>query len=133
MLADDIRVELWRKFIFICAQAGMTATTRLSIAKSVRPTSSGGYVAGSWRRSPPVAQSEGIKRPDGIIDEWLDFAHDLDPELYLSLYYDLTHDNRLELNALYDFTVRHANDVDIDVPMNEAVNAILRPWTDRAA
>ncbi|MFC7009614.1 ketopantoate reductase family protein [Halalkalicoccus salilacus] len=33
VLADDIRVELWRKFIFICARAGRTATTRLSIGQ----------------------------------------------------------------------------------------------------
>lgn len=51
--------------------------------------------------------------------------------MYSSLYYDLTHDNRMELNALHSFVVRHANDVDTDVPMNEAVNTILRPWADR--
>lgn len=51
--------------------------------------------------------------------------------MYSSLYYGLLHDNRMELNAPHGSVVCHANDVDIDVPMNKAVNAILRPWGDR--
>lgn len=46
--------------------------------------------------------------------------------MYSSLYYDLTHDNRMELNALHGSVARHANGVDINVAMNDAVNAILR-------
>ena len=54
-----------------------------------------------------------------------------DPEMYSSLHYDLTHGKRLELDALNGSVVRHAKDVGVEVPMNEAVNAILRPWAER--
>jgi 2-dehydropantoate 2-reductase len=79
-----------------------------------------------------VARAEGVDLPESVVDEWSEFVQDLDPEMYSSLHYDLTHAERLELDALHGSVVRHAADVGIDVPMNEAVHAILRPWAERA-
>ncbi|SEQ49776.1 2-dehydropantoate 2-reductase [Natrinema salaciae] len=131
VLADDVRVELWRKFAFICAQAGMTAASRLPVGE-IRDTDA------SWamyRRIVAevcaVGTAEGIDLPEDTVDEWLAFARDLDPEMYSSLHYDLTHDKRLELDALHGSVVRHAADVGVEAPMNEAIHAILRPWADR--
>jgi pyruvate/2-oxoglutarate dehydrogenase complex dihydrolipoamide dehydrogenase (E3) component len=41
-----------------------------------------------------------------------------------------TQGKRLELDALNASVVRHAEATGVDVPMNEAVTAILRPWAD---
>jgi 2-dehydropantoate 2-reductase len=130
VLADDIRVELWRKFAFICAQAGMTATTRRPVG-DIRDTEP------SWEMYRrlieevcAVARAEGVNLPDDTVLEWLDFAEDLDPGMYSSLHYDLTHDKPMELDALNGSVVRHADDAGVDVPMNEAVTAILSPWAE---
>ncbi|GCF15430.1 2-dehydropantoate 2-reductase [Haloarcula mannanilytica] len=131
VLADNIRVELWRKFAFICAQAGMTATTRRPVG-DIRETEP------SWEMYRrlieevcAVARAEGVDLPDDTVSEWLDFAQDLDPGMYSSLHYDLTHDKPMELDALNGSVVRHADDVGVDVPMNEAVTAILSPSAAR--
>lgn len=130
VLADDIRVELWRKFAFICAQSGMTAATRKPIG-TIRGTES---TWTTYRRIVEevvaVARAEGIEIPEGTVREWLEFARELDDETHSSLYYDLTHDKPLELDALNGSVVRHAEPLDVDVPMNEVVHAILRPWAD---
>ncbi|MFB6134620.1 MAG: 2-dehydropantoate 2-reductase [Halanaeroarchaeum sp.] len=130
VLADDIGVELWRKFAFICAQSGMTAATRKPIG-AIRETESTWTM---YRRVVEevvdVARAEGVDVPDGTVTEWLQFARDLDGETYSSLQYDLTHDKPLELDALNGSVVRHAEDLDVSVPMNEAIHAILRPWAD---
>lgn len=133
VLADDVRRELWRKFAFICAQSGMTAATRKPIGR-VRET------AASWRmyrrvigEVVAVAQASGVDVPADTVEEWTEFARDLDPEMYSSLYYDLTHGKRLELDALNGAVVRHAESTGVDVPMNEAVEAVLRPWVDERA
>ena len=133
VLADDVRVELWRKFAFICAQSGMTAATRKPIGR-IRET------AASWRmyrrvieEVVAVARATGVDVPADTIEEWVEFARDLDPEAYSSLHYDLTHGKRLELDALNGSVVRHAEAAGVDVPMNEAVDAILRPWADERA
>ncbi|WP_226005818.1 2-dehydropantoate 2-reductase [Natrinema salinisoli] len=131
VLAEDIRVELWRKFAFICAQAGMTAASRLPIGEIRESDASWAMYRRIVEEVCTVARAEEVDLPDDTVDEWLTFARELDPEMYSSLHYDLTHDKRLELEALHGSVVRHADDVGVDVPMNEAVHAILRPWADR--
>jgi 2-dehydropantoate 2-reductase len=128
VLADDVRVELWRKFCLICAQAGMTATTRLPLGDIREAGASWAMYRRLMAEVAAVARAEGVDLPETVVEEWCAFVQDLDPGMYSSLHYDLTHDKRLELDALHGSVVRHAAAVDVDVPMNEAVHAILRPW-----
>jgi 2-dehydropantoate 2-reductase len=128
VLAEDIRVELWRKFAFICAHAGMTATTRRPVGDLRENESSWEMYRRLIEEVCAVARAEGVALPDDTVSEWLDFAADLDPGMYSSLHYDLTHDKPMELDALNGSVVRHADAVGVDVPMNEAVTAILSPW-----
>ncbi|QLG61381.1 2-dehydropantoate 2-reductase [Halorarum salinum] len=133
VLADDVSVELWRKFALICAQAGMTAATRLPLGE-IRETDAAWEMYGRiMEEVSAVARAEGVDLPDGTVAEWLEFASGLEPDTYSSLHYDLTHDKRMELDALHGSVVRHASGVGVDAPMNEAVHAILRPWADRNA
>ncbi|MBX0295023.1 2-dehydropantoate 2-reductase [Haloarcula nitratireducens] len=133
VLADDVRIELWRKFAFICAHSGMTAATRLPVG-DIRDAEE------SWRMYRrvveevcAVARANGVALPDDTAAEWVEFAEDLDADSYSSLHYDLTHEKPMELDALNAAVVRHAEGTDVDVPMNEAVTAVLRPWADRFA
>ncbi|MBV0924984.1 2-dehydropantoate 2-reductase [Halomicroarcula limicola] len=133
VLADDIRSELWRKFAFICAHSGMTAATRLPVG-DIRDAEE------SWRMYRriveevcAVARANDVALPDDTAAEWIEFAEDLDADSYSSLHYDLTHEKPIELDALNAAVARHAEGTDVDVPMNEAVTAVLRPWADRFA
>jgi 2-dehydropantoate 2-reductase len=80
-----------------------------------------------------VARAERVDLPETVVGEWCAFVRELDEEMYSSLQYDLTHDKRLELDALHGSVVCHAEEAGVDAPMNEAVDAILRPWADRNA
>ncbi|MEF8773622.1 MAG: 2-dehydropantoate 2-reductase [Halobacteriales archaeon] len=130
VLAGHVREELWRKFAFICAQSGVTAATRKPIGR-IRETPA------TWKlyrrvveEVLAVARARGVELPDETVDEWLAFARDLDAETTSSLYYDLTHGKRLELDALNGSVVRHAEETGVDAPANEAIHAVLRPWAD---
>jgi 2-dehydropantoate 2-reductase len=130
-LSDDIVRVLWDKFAFICAQAGLTAAVRLPIG-AVRT------VGESWdafRRVVEevcaVAAAEGIELPDDTGDRHATFAESLEPTGYSSLYDDLTHGRRMELEALHGTVVRRARRHDIPVPVSETIYAILRPWAVR--
>ncbi|MFC4437053.1 MULTISPECIES: 2-dehydropantoate 2-reductase [Natrialbaceae] len=131
VLADDVDAERWRKFAFICAQAGMTAATRVPLGELRETEASWTMYRRIVEEVCAVARAEGVDLSEDTVDEWLAFASDLDPEMTSSLHYDLTHGKRLELDALHGSVVRHASDVGVDVPMNEAVHAILRPWAVR--
>ncbi|MCD2201444.1 2-dehydropantoate 2-reductase [Halobacterium sp. KA-4] len=129
VLADDIDVEIWRKFALICAQAGMTATTRLPIGDIRETEASWTMYRRLMEEVCTVARAESVDLPDDTVEEWLEFAQDFEPDMYSSLHYDLTHGKQLELEALHGAVVQHADEVGVPAPMNEAVHAILKPHT----
>ena len=130
-LSDAVHTALWDKAVFICAQAGMTATVRLPLGE-IRSREA------SWRMYRQimeevfnVAKATGVELPDGTVDKWVEFANELDGDAYSSLHYDLTHDKPMEIEALHGEVVRRGQEHEVDVPMNEAVYAILQPWAER--
>ncbi|WP_415383336.1 2-dehydropantoate 2-reductase [Halosimplex sp. TS25] len=133
VLSDDIRIELWRKFAFICAHSGMTAVTRKPLGPIRETPATWAMYRRIMEEVVAVANAIGVDLPDDTVSEWLAFAQDLDADMHSSLHYDLTHGKRLELDALNGSVIRHADNVGVDVPMNEAVTAILRPWADEHA
>jgi 2-dehydropantoate 2-reductase len=49
-----------------------------------------------------------------------------------SLYHDLAHERRLELEALNGEVVRRGHERDIQTPLNFAIYAALKPYIDGA-
>ncbi len=129
--ADIIR-EKWIKFVYICAQAGMTALTRLPI--------------GDIRASPPawamfhqileevvaVGAARGVTLGPEVVEAHLALAQRMEPHFASSLYYDLTHGKRLEIEALHGTVVRYGRDSGIPTPACSAVYAALAPHDLRA-
>ena len=132
-IAADIRMAMWRKFVFICAQSGMTAASRLPLG-AIRAD------AEAWRmyrdvisEVAAVADAEGIALPDDTVTEAIALAESLDDDSYSSLHYDLEHGKRMELEALNGHVVRLARRHGVDVPANAAIHALLSPWAASAA
>ncbi|MGQ0548365.1 MAG: ketopantoate reductase family protein [Armatimonadota bacterium] len=131
-VSEDIIREKWVKFALICAQAGMTALTRLPI--------------GEIRASPPtwamyrklleevvaVGRARGIDLDGRVVEDHLDLAARLEPNYTSSMHYDLTHGKRLEIEALHGTAVRYGREVGISTPACEAVYAALLPHDLRA-
>ncbi len=123
----DIRVVLWAKYAFICAQAGMTACTRLPIG-DVRASEP------AWRmfrsiveEAVAVGQAEGVPLPDSLVDSHLTATAALDPRGRSSLYHDLVTGHRMELEALHGHLTRLGAQHGIATPAASAVYAILSP------
>src|SRR3990172_3257172 len=119
---DEVR-EKWVKFAFICAQAGMTALTRLPI--------------GEIRAAPPtwemfrqiveevvaVGRARGVRLGREVVGAHLNLALQLEADATSSLHYDLTHGKRLESEALHGTVVRYGRDVGGPTPACAAVDA----------
>jgi 2-dehydropantoate 2-reductase len=130
-LSTDIRSVLWNKFAFICAQAGMTASVRLTIGEIREVPESWAMFRRIVEEVAAVSVAEGVVIGPQAIDRHLAFARELEASSTSSLHYDLTHGRRMELEALHGTLVRLARDHRIAVPMSEAVHAILKPWAVR--
>ena len=133
VLSDDIRTDLWTKFMFICAHSGMTAASRLPIGTIRETEASMAMFTRLMDEVAAVAGAEGIDIGEDTIQKWLDLVDGLEPGMYSSLHYDLTHEKPMELEALHGDVVDRAETHDVDVPMTAAVYALLKPWADRFA
>ena len=130
-LSEAIQTPLWTKMAFICALAGMTATVRLPVGelrKSPAATEMFGRIASEVVA---VAAARGIALPADTLDRVEEGFRRLPGEWYSSLYYDLTQEKPLELDALHGTVVRLAREHDVATPMCDAIYAALEPWAIR--
>ncbi|WP_435095423.1 ketopantoate reductase family protein [Halarchaeum sp. P4] len=131
---ENVHGTLWDKLALICAQAGLTATTR-------HPFGDVHANEESWRlyrrvieEVVSVAHAEGVRFEWDPVSKWLDAMEAMDNEdNYSSLHYDLTHGKRMELEALHGSVVRRAREHAVDVPATEAIYAILAPQAEANA
>ena len=126
-LVTDVRVRLWDKFAFICAQAGMTACTRLPIGE-IR------VVPATWNMFTDIVDevvalgsAEGVDLPSDTGQKIARFAQALPAGGFSSLHDDLVGGRRLELQALHGVVVQRSRAHGLPAPMSEAVYALLKP------
>jgi 2-dehydropantoate 2-reductase len=127
-ITDDILVALWSKFAFICAQAGLTAATRLSIGELREVPEAwrvfAAIVEEAWR----VGRAEGVGLPDDLVTTQVDFAAGLPHDGRSSLHDDLVAGRRMELDALLGELVRRGDLAAEPVPASRTLLGLLRPF-----
>ena len=133
-LTQEIQRVMWEKYLFICAQAGMTALTRANtgVIRSVPET---------WRmyrlileEVAAIGARAGAGLPADIVDRMIVQAESLAPETSTSLAHDLASGKRLELEGLHGHAVRLGERFGVPTPMNRALltlaqRAAAERWT----
>lgn len=123
---SNIRVRLWDKFAFICAQAGMTACTRLPIGEVRAVPAAWGMFRNIVDEVVTLGTAEGVDLPSETGSKIARFAQALPAGGFSSLYDDLVRGRRLELEALHGFVVQRSRAHGLPAPMSEAVYALLK-------
>lgn len=131
-VSSHIREVLWNKFAFICAQAGLTAATRLPIGELRQVPETWEVFRCIVREVTALAAAEGVQLPPDVVDRHLQFAQQLEPHATSSLHHDLVHGRRMELEALHGTVVRLARKHGLSLPVCETLYALLKPWALRA-
>lgn len=124
-VSDDIRVTLWTKYAFICAQAGLTAATRSPIGV-IRDTAATWQLFGQvLGEAAATGRGEGVGLAPDFVERGLALAAGLAPSLYSSLYDDLVAGRRVELDALLGELIRRAGTAGVPVPVASALYGII--------
>jgi 2-dehydropantoate 2-reductase len=128
-ISDDIRRDLWKKWIFICAFSGMTALCRQPIGVIVADPDLVSVYRRLLEEMASLASAQGVELPDDIVEERLAFSRErLHPEMRSSLLADLQRGKRLEIDSLNGHAVRLGRRLGVATPVNEAVYAALKPY-----
>jgi 2-dehydropantoate 2-reductase len=130
--SDDIVREKWVKYAFICAQAGMTALTRLPIGDIRDCPPSWAMFRQILEEVVAVGRARGVHIGAEVVERHAALAQRVEPHVTSSLHYDLTHNKRLELDGLHGAMVRYGEEARVPTPACRAVYAALAPH-DRGA
>lgn len=127
-LSGRIREVLWRKFVLICAVAGMTAATRLPVGEIRDDPATWSMLRRVVEEAAAVATALDVGLAADIVDQTLELISGLEPDSRSSLYHDLARGAPMELEELNGSIVRAGSAHHVAVPMNEAIHALLSPW-----
>jgi 2-dehydropantoate 2-reductase len=127
-LIDTIMVEMWEKYIFITAQGGMTALTRLTVGDIREVPETFALYLDAAEEVASVGRASGVAIPNGQRERVRRLAQSLDAGSRSSLYHDLTHGRRMELDALPGNVVRLGEKYGIATPVCRAIYAALKPY-----
>jgi len=129
-LSSDIRRALWDKYLFISAQAGMTALTRCPAGVLRRVPETWRMYRAIVEELAAVARAAGVALAPDAVEQVMAAAAQLGADNYSSLHHDLVHGKRLELEALHGHVVRLGEKLGVPTPMVSAVYAALKPHLD---
>jgi 2-dehydropantoate 2-reductase len=131
-ITERIAVELWEKFLFICAHGGVTALTRLGVGEILACPETADLYRGVMEEIVRVGRGSGIPIPDDSVERALAFARSLAPAMRSSLAHDLERGNRLEVDSLSGAVIRYGAAAKVPTPLNGLIYACLRPHHLRA-
>jgi 2-dehydropantoate 2-reductase len=130
--SPNILVDLWEKFVFICAHGGVTALGRMGIGDILAYPETARFYRGVMEEIATVGRAKNVPLPADTVDRAIAFARKLQPEMRSSLAHDLERGNRLEVDALMGAVVRCGAEVGVPTPLNSAIYACLLPHHRRA-
>ena len=127
-MAEDGRVPIWEKFIFLVSLAGFTGASRLPIG----PVWSDPFIRARFlegcREVERLARAEGVPVAADVIDRIGTYMDGIPGSMRSSLLIDLSQGKRTEVEALQGSVVRRASRLGVPVPIMSTLYAVLKPW-----
>jgi 2-dehydropantoate 2-reductase len=126
-VSGQIRAAMWEKYVVICALSGLTSVARRPIGEIRTCAESRRLYRTLVEELVALARAEGLDLGADMVERTMAAADALHTDSYSSLYHDLTHGRRLELEALQGHAVRLGERHGVPTPGLFAVYAALRP------
>lgn len=125
-VADDYRLPLWQKFIFLCTFSAFTTATRLPIGDLRQCPQSWELYGQMLRELYAVGLAEGVPLDPMTPELAQRVAHGLDPAMKSSMLRDLEAAKALEVEYLQGAAVRLAARNGVPVPVSQTLYGLLK-------
>ncbi len=126
-ISDDIRRDIWTKFVLLTAFAGVTAYYREPIGEAISCAAGSGLHASLVREAAAVARAKGIALAADLEEKLIAGVRDFPPEMKSSMQTDLEHGRRLELEWLNGTVLRLGRELGLETPSHLKVVEALTP------
>lgn len=126
-LRQDIRTELWKKYIFITAMGSMTAVTRMNHGEMLASKDTMDLVFTAMEEAGDIAAAKGVAVEPLNRQKVIEGLQRFDRNTRSSMYYDLAAGKPLELEALNGTIVRMGKELGIPTPVHEMIYSSLLP------
>lgn len=124
-LTQNIRREIWEKFVFLVALSGATTIMRTTIGPIRANPQTRAFLLDVMREVVAVGRAHGIDLPEDYAELRLRLADNLAPDMTSSMHHDLERGNRLEVRWLSGGVVELGRAVGVPTPLNRAIADIL--------
>ncbi|HKT58998.1 MAG TPA: 2-dehydropantoate 2-reductase [Gemmatimonadales bacterium] len=129
---EDVRAEMWRKFLFISSVSGLGAVTRAPIGLLRSRPETRELLDRAMREVLAVARAHAVALPDDVVEETLAFTDSLPEEGTTSMQRDIMAGRPSELEAQNGAVVRLGMEKGVATPVHDFVYRSLRPLEARA-
>jgi len=124
-LNDDIRRQIWEKFVFLVALSGTTTTMRRPIGPIRAHPQTRAFLLEIMREAVKVGRAHGVALPEDYAEQRLAFCDSLPEDMTSSMHHDLERGNPLEVQWLSGGVAQLGEKAGIPTPANRAVWDIL--------
>ncbi len=124
--SDGITRDLWKKFMFIVAYAGMTAICRTPIGKVIADPLTKSLYERSVKEAIEVGKAKRVNIAENAFESIMKVTLNTSPESKSSLLVDIENGRKNEIETLNGTLVRFAREKNIDVPINEMIYGVIK-------
>lgn len=125
-LSSDIKLEIWKKFVFITALSGITGATRSAIGP-IRETLETYELYGKIAAEVvAVGRAEGVNLDPGMPEELMNQGRTFAAGLKASLLVDLEKNKRTEVEILQGTVVRLGRKHGVPTPVTAVIHALIK-------
>jgi 2-dehydropantoate 2-reductase len=126
--AEDGRVPIWEKFIFLAPTAGFTGAARLHVG----PLRSDPFIREQYfkacREIEQIARAEGVPVATNMMEKIGTYVDGIPGTMRSSLLIDLSQGKRIEVETLLGSVVRRGERAGVPTPVNATLYAVLKPY-----
>ncbi len=124
-IPDDIIHSLWLKFMLNVSANQTTAIMRMNFGEMLENDKCMNFAINIMKEVQAVAQAEGVKNTEIMIDETIKHLHTMIPEGKTSMLQDVEAGRKTEVDMFAGTVIKLAKKYNISTPYNETVKEII--------
>ncbi len=125
-LSEQIQVDLWKKFLAICAAGGMSALTRSTLGPILKDPDTRALFVGCMQEVALLARRKGVILPAALVQDALAGYDKLPAEMRPSMGLSVLHGQPLEVEALNGTAARLGRELGVPTPINRFIATALK-------